>query len=160
MSYQIVYPITMAIDADSFKDAVKQYAKLNYSANIASLVITDRQRYMKANLKYYTEGYKNKVGISLFPTVWPSTNSLFVGPNTWPYTTQVSYDTKEYPKTTFVETPAFVPTIVPINPLGSVFSATTSSPLFSSASPLSPVYPSNWVPNIIPSSWSSWPWPL
>ena len=157
MSYQIVYPITMAIDADSFKDAVKQYAKLNYSANIASLVITDRQRYMRANLKYYTEGYKNKVGISLFPTVWPlnSTDSLFIGPNTWPYTTQVSYDTKEYPKTTFVETPAFVPTIVPFNPLGSVFSATT--PLVSSVSPSSPVYPSNWVPSIIPSSWS---WPL
>ena len=129
MSFQIVYPIPMTISADSFKDAVKQYVKLNYSMNIANIIVTDQYRYMKANLKYYKEGPKSKVGISLFPTVWPN-SSLIVNPdnslstplNTFPYSPQISYDTKEYPRTTFVESPVFVPNIVPLNPLGSVFS--------------------------------------
>jgi hypothetical protein len=41
MSYQIVYPYpaVMTIDAESFKDAVKSYAKLNYNYAINSLII-------------------------------------------------------------------------------------------------------------------------
>jgi len=147
MSFQIVYPIAMTINADSFKDAVKQYVKLNHDVNIANIIITDQQRYMKANLKYYNEGPKNKVGISLFPTVWPlnSTDALFIRPNMWPYDTQITYDTKEYPKTTFIESPMFIPNIVPLNPLGSAFSNInffgTSTPLVSDVSPLSPIIP-------------------
>jgi hypothetical protein len=71
MSFQIVYPIAMTINAGSFKEAVKQYVKMNYDVNIANIIITDQYRHMKANLKYYNEGSKTKVGISLFPTVWP-----------------------------------------------------------------------------------------
>jgi hypothetical protein len=153
MSFQIVYPIAMSINAGSFKDAIKQYVKFNHDVNIANIIITDQQRYMKANLKYYNEGQKNKVGISLFPTVWPlnSTDSLFIRPNMWPYDTQITYDTKEYPRSTYLESPVFVPSIVPLNPLGSVFSNITnffgrapvySSGLVSDVSPLSPIIPS------------------
>jgi hypothetical protein len=153
MSFQIVYPIAMSINAGSFKDAIKQYVKLNHDINVANIIITDQQRYMKANLKYYNEGQKNKVGISLFPTVWPlnSTDSLFIRPNMWPYDTQITYDTKEYPRTTYLESPIFVPSIIPLNPLGSVFSNITSffgsapaysSGLVSDVSPLSPIIPS------------------
>ena len=141
MSFQIVYPIPMTISADSFKDAIKQYVKLNYSMNIANIIVTDQYRYMKANLKYYKEGPKSKVGISLYPTVWPLTvnsdNSIATPLNTFPYSPQISYDTKEYPRTTFVESPIFVPNIVPLNPLGSVFSpiAPLGYPLVSDVRP-------------------------
>ena len=159
MSFQIVYPIAMSINAGSFKDAIKQYVKFNHDVNIANIIITDQQRYMKANLKYYNEGQKNKVGISLFPTVWPlnGTDSLFIRPNMWPYDTQITYDTKEYPRSTYLESPVFIPSIVPLNPLGSVFSNITNffgrAPVYSSGlglgsglvsdvSPLSPIIPS------------------
>jgi len=132
MSFQIVYPIPMTISADSFKDAVKQYVKLNYDVNVANLIITDQYRYMKANLKYYKQGPKDKVGISLYPTVWPL--------NTWPYQTQISYDTKEYPRTTFVDTPIFVPSVVSLDPLGSVLSPVgLNAGLVSDVSPYTPL---------------------
>lgn len=140
MSFQIVYPITMSLSADSFKDAVKQYVKMNYDVNLANLIITDQYRYMKANLKYYKEGSKNKVGISLFPTSW-SNNSLLLEPP-FPYSTQISYDTKEYPRTTFIQSPVFVPTIVPLDPLGSVFLPVgLNSGLVADVSPYSPLTP-------------------
>lgn len=153
MSFQIVYPIAMSINAASFKDAIKQYVKLNHDVNVANIIITDQQRYMKANLKYYNEGQRNKVGISLFPTVWPlnGTDALFIRPNMWPYDTQITYDTKEYPRTTYLESPLFIPSIVPLNPLGSAFSTITNffgrapvynSGLVSDVSPLSPIIPS------------------
>jgi len=142
MSFQIVYPIPMAISADSFKDAVKQYVKLNYDVNIASLILTDQYRYMKANLKYYKDGPKDKVGISLFPTTWSADSSGALKPNMWPYSPQITYDTKEYPRTTFIETPAIVvPKIVSVNPLGSVFSPVGSTPLVAGVTPFSPVFP-------------------
>ena len=136
MSFQIVYPIAMSINADSFKDAIKQYVKLNQDINIANIIITDQQRYMKANLKYYQEGNKNKMGISLYPT----SNPL----SFWPFSTQISYDTKEYPGSTFVETPVFMPRIVPLmsDPLGSTFlNLSPTSPLVSDIFPLSPIAP-------------------
>jgi hypothetical protein len=148
MSFQIVYPIAMTINAGSFKEAVKQYVKMNYDVNIANIIITDQYRHMKANLKYYNEGPKNKVGISLYPTVWPivGTNSLAIAQPSWPYSTEIRYDTKEFPKTTFVESPMFVPNIVPINPLGSTFSAL--SPVVSDVRPYSDTAP--FIPRIGP----------
>jgi hypothetical protein len=122
MSFQIVYPITMTLSADSFKDAVKQYVKMSHNVNVANLIITDQYRYMKANLNYYKDGSKKKVGISLYPTTWNADQPL----SAWPYTPQITYDTKEYPRSTFVESPLLIPNIipaiVPLNPLGSAFS--------------------------------------
>ena len=124
MSYQIVYPYpaVMTINADNFKDAIKQYAKMNYNYSINSLIITDQSRYMQANLKYYNNGLANKVAISMTPTVWPTDKKgrLTDGKiqtDLWPLVPQVTYDTKEYPATTYVEG-GFVPAIVPLNPLG------------------------------------------
>jgi len=120
MSYQIVYPYpaVMAIDADNFKEAIKKYAKMNYNYSINSLIITDQQKYMKANLKYYNNGNANKVAISMGPTIWPtdSKGRLTNGKmnlDFWPLTPQVTYDTKENPATTYVEG-GFIPTIVPV----------------------------------------------
>ena len=117
MSFQVVYPFVMNIDADTFKDAIKQFAKLNYNLSINSLIITDHMRYMRANLKYYDAFGKNKVGISIMPTTWPANvnKSGQVNIDTWPFTPSVSYDTREYPATTFLNAD-FVPRIVPLSP--------------------------------------------
>ena len=124
MSFQIVYPYPaiMTINADNFKQAIKQYAKMNYNYSINSLIITDQTRYMRANLKYYNNGNTNKVSISMTPTIWPldKKGRLTDGKiqtDMWPFTPQITYDTKEYPASTYVEggLVPFVPNIVPIN---------------------------------------------
>ena len=124
MSYQIVYPYpaVMTINADNFKSAIKQYAKMNYNYSINSLIITDQTRYMRANLKYYNNGKANKVAISMAPTIWPTDKKGRITDgqiktDLWPLVPQVTYDTKEYPATTYIEG-GFVPSIVPISPYG------------------------------------------
>ena len=128
MIFQVVHPYVMSINADSFKNAVKNYVKMNQNLNLTSLIIADHQsRYMKANLNYYNINDKKKVSISLLPTVWPSGPLLpsmplgikkdgeIMSPLTsWPYSPSITYDTKEYPSTTFIEG-GFMPRIIPLN---------------------------------------------
>lgn len=118
MIYQVVSPVVMTIDGDSFKDAVKNFVKLNYSMNLANIIITDqyRTKYMKADLNYYSEGSKSKVGINLIATIWNVSDSGVLVPNVWPYSPTISYDTTEYPSTTFIDA-TFVPRIIPLAPL-------------------------------------------
>ena len=149
MSFRVVYPLTMAISGDSFKDAVKNFVKLNYDLNLASIIITDQSRYMRANLDYYNKDNKDKVGIKLLPTVWPlgamavnsSTNEIISPLNMWPYSPTISFDTKEYPRSTFLDVTDFVPRIVPL------IASASLGPLVSPLVPLTPplisgVYPS------------------
>lgn len=126
----------MSIDGDSFKDAVKNFAKLNYDLNLSSIILTDQARYMKANLNYFRDENKDKVGIRLLPTVWPlgsmglgdaglgyglnalsplaikSDGEILSPLNMWPYSPTISYDTKEYGASTYISGPSFIPRIV------------------------------------------------
>lgn len=124
MLYQVVEPITMAINGDSFKDAVKNFVKMNYDLSLSSLILTDQQRYMKANLNFYKESDKHKVGISLGPTVWPLTMSedgeIRSPLNTWPYSPSITYDTKEYPPTNFM--PRIISLVPTLSPLSGIMS--------------------------------------
>ena len=117
MLFQVVEPITMSINGDSFKDAVKNFVKINYDLSLSSLILTDQQRYMKANLDFYKKSNKGKVGISLFPTVWPLTiseNGEIRSPlNSWPLTPSITFDTKEYPRTNFINGNV-MPRIIPL----------------------------------------------
>ena len=94
---------------------------MNQDLTLTSLIITDQARYMKANLNYYNVDAKQKVGISLFPTVWPlgvkSDGEIVTPLSTWPYSPAISFDTKEYPSTTFLNGAPFVPRIIPIAPV-------------------------------------------
>ena len=130
MSYQIVYPYpaAMTIDAESFKDAVKSFAKLNYNLSINSLIIRDQYKYMKADLKYYKKDNRKTVGISLMPTVWPVGKDGKIGLDMWPLAPSISYDTKEYPATQYLE---FEPKIVPFVPVVGLDAAPLLPPLFS-----------------------------
>jgi hypothetical protein len=145
MIFQVVSPITMSINGDSFKDAVKNFVKLNYDLNLSSIILTDQARYMQANLNYFKNENKDKVGIRLLPTVWPLGNISLgdngFGLNTgiglsalsplgiksdgeilsplqmWPYSPTISYDTKEYEASTYLNVSPFVPRIVSVGPV-------------------------------------------
>jgi hypothetical protein len=67
MIYQIVSPVVATIEANSFKEAVKNFAKVNYNYNINQLIIKDQMNHYEAKLRYYTENEKNKVGITVYP---------------------------------------------------------------------------------------------
>ena len=121
MIYQIVHPVIMSIDSESIKDAIKNYVKMNDRMNINHLIITDHINHYKAKMKYFKHDSKQKVGISIYPTTWPlviKNDGEIISPlNTWPYTSSVEYNTKEYPATTFIETPLFIPRIIPYIPI-------------------------------------------
>jgi hypothetical protein len=105
MSFQIVHPIVMNIDGDSFKDAIKNFTMLNYEMNLANVIITDQSRYMRAKLKYYDTDTKKKAHISLAPINWPviTQNGQITTPlDMWPYSPQITYDATEYPASTFL----------------------------------------------------------
>ena len=70
MSYQIIAPVVMPINASSYKDAVKQYVKLQRNAAINQLIVADQltNNKMLANIKYYQVDNRRKFRADLVPT--------------------------------------------------------------------------------------------
>jgi len=69
--YQVVSPVVMAIDGNTFKDAVKRFVKLNYALNLSNIIITDQSRHMRANFNYFRQDGRRRVGINMYPIVYP-----------------------------------------------------------------------------------------
>jgi hypothetical protein len=67
MEFKIIYPIESLIYGDSFKNAIKNYIKINHNLQISKMIVTDRSRNMEAQIKYYQQDGRNKVGINMFP---------------------------------------------------------------------------------------------
>jgi hypothetical protein len=65
--YQIVSPFTATIYGDSFKEAVKRYIKLNRNININHMIVSDQNSHMRANIRYFNQDGRNKVGINMYP---------------------------------------------------------------------------------------------
>ena len=80
MIYNIVSPFSLSINADSYKEAVKNFIKINNSLNINRLIIKNKNEYMKAKIDYYTKLGRNKFGIKLMPYnnayVYPTSNVI------------------------------------------------------------------------------------
>lgn len=139
MLYHIVEPFNMSINANSFANAVKHVVKMNQELKVRELIIGDAlNQYKKANLTFYNSNDKQKVAISLYPTVWPlgikNNNEIYSPLSSWPYSPSITYDTKEYPSTTFINN-SFIPRIIPLN---SSLNYSLNSPL---NSPLITPYP-------------------
>jgi len=99
--YYIVDPIKTTTNGVSFKDAVKNFIKINHQLNINSLILTDRARYMKANFNFYKQYNKNKVSISLQPTIWEEENGIPI--ENWPLGSMIYFDSnKQYNPSTFI----------------------------------------------------------
>jgi len=72
MLFSVVSPVTIQIDADSFKEAIKQFAKLHYHMNLSSIIIRDQMnRNYQADLRYYNDLGRRKVGIDMYPVSYP-----------------------------------------------------------------------------------------
>ena len=69
--FQIVHPIVTTINGDSFKEAIKNFVKLNHRLNLNEMIITDQNNYYTATWKKIKHDGRNKVGIDYYPT--PST---------------------------------------------------------------------------------------
>jgi hypothetical protein len=99
--YYIVDPVKTTTNGVSFKDAVKNFIKINHQLNINSLILTDRARYMKANFNFYKQYNKNKVSISLQPTIWDEENGIPI--ENWPLRPMIYFDSnKQYNPSTFI----------------------------------------------------------
>ena len=85
MIYQIVSPIVATINGDSFKEALKNYIKINHDINIRNLIIKDQaNNAYEAKLRYYMQNKINKVGIDVYPYTNVS-NVSYVSPIIYPY---------------------------------------------------------------------------
>ncbi len=67
MSYRIIHPVAMPIDANDFRDAVKKYIKLNHFMNIEQIILSDQYKHMKANVRYYNDNNHRKASVQLVP---------------------------------------------------------------------------------------------
>ncbi len=125
MIFQVVSPFVATIDGDSFKDAIKNFIKLNHNINITQMIIKDQSNQMRANIKYYQQDGRNKVGINMFP----------VG--------------LDYP-VPIVVNDTFIPNTIVETPLIPVINADPLATLFPlSPIPLSPYNYSTFIPTVI-----------
>jgi len=76
MIFQIVYPFESTIYGDSFKEAIKTFIKLNHNLNVSKMIISDQSKHIQANINYYKEDGRNKVGINMFPVGLQYPNSV------------------------------------------------------------------------------------
>ena len=69
MEFKIVFPVVSTVFSDSFKDAIKQYIEMNRAMNINQMIIQDQMNRMQANIRYYEQDGRNKIGINMFPVL-------------------------------------------------------------------------------------------
>ena len=71
MTYQIISPFVMPIDADDYKEAVKKFVKFNRDISINQLIVADQlnNNRMLANIKYYQDNGRNKISANFQPTL-------------------------------------------------------------------------------------------
>jgi len=96
MIFNVVSPMVATIDGDSLKDAIKNFIKFNHTLNITEMIIRDQSNNVRANINYYKQDGRNKVGINMFPVgldypIPIVTNDTFIPPrlieqplNLWP----------------------------------------------------------------------------
>ena len=110
MIYQIVQPFSATIYGDSFKEAIKQYVKLNHNMNITRMIIKDQSNHYDTRLRYYIENNKNKVGIDVYPYTnmsYPNIAPIISGPIISSHT----------PITFVPNTPPISPLLSPVGPV-------------------------------------------
>ena len=110
MKYSIVYPYPALIDADSFKDAIKQYIKVQHNININQMILTDRLSHVNAELNYFRKNNVDKVGINMYPI-----NSNYILSNNFgnvQVRPLIPNNNSNLLKVPTIINPAFIPTII------------------------------------------------
>jgi hypothetical protein len=81
MRFDIIFPYPSIINADSYKEAIKNYIIMDHETQINNLIITNQINHMNARIKYYQQNGKNKVGIDMYPINYQPNNLLMSGVN-------------------------------------------------------------------------------
>jgi hypothetical protein len=112
MIYNIILPRPQTIDAMSFKDAIKRYIRdneiINNESRIRQMIIADQYNHMNANIKYYTQDGRNKMGIDMYPMNYVQVQQLV--PQNMVFTQQYTPVPVPVPATAAVSVPTPVPT--------------------------------------------------
>lgn len=116
MIFNVVFPLQTTIDGDSLKEAIKNFIKLKHDMNITQMIISDRNRNIQANIRYYKEDTRDKVGINMFPVNWNTPPPIIVNDT---YVPRNIVDTSSFPIPLSPIPmspvgPAFLPTVINI----------------------------------------------
>jgi len=65
MIFQILSPIVTSIEGDSLKEAIKNFVKVNHAYQFRNFVLADQVNKYNANINYYRQNNKNKIGINI-----------------------------------------------------------------------------------------------
>jgi hypothetical protein len=76
MQFQVLYPYPQIILGDSFKNAVKNYIKINHDMTINRMIITDQIKKRQAMIDYYNRHGKYKAKINISPFMGPIPSAL------------------------------------------------------------------------------------
>jgi hypothetical protein len=66
-TYTFYQPMYYVMDANTVKDAIKNYIKFHRNYEIGQLMMGDQEKHYKAKMKYFKHDGRNKVGINVFP---------------------------------------------------------------------------------------------
>jgi hypothetical protein len=67
ITYQVVQPFYYTLSADTVNSAIKSFVKIHHDLNLNSIIIKDQSRHIQANLKYFSQDGRNRVGINTLP---------------------------------------------------------------------------------------------
>ena len=123
--YQVVQPFFYELSANTVNEAIKNFVKIHHDINLANIIITDQKNHYQANMNYFLQDGRNKVGINVNPFSGPivigPTYSAYLdtlpGATGTPLTPIVPANTwnTAYPLSPYPVVAPFVPHIIDIN---------------------------------------------
>lgn len=84
--FTVVSPYTVKIDAGNLHDAMKSFAKQYYHLKINDFIIKDYMNHYKANLKYFKNDGRTRIGINVNPWTGPIVPGPLISQNVLHYT--------------------------------------------------------------------------
>ena len=105
MLFNVLSPLAVGIDANTFSDAAKRFVEMQRNLDITRIILADRfHNAMRADVAYTVRDGNVVAGISLMPTIYPRT----------PYPAVVTNN----PGMPYPVGAGLVGAVSPVNPLG------------------------------------------
>ena len=86
MLFNVLSPLAVGIDADTFSDAAKRFVTMQRNLDITRIILADRfNNAMRADVAYTVRDGNVVAGISLTPTIYPSYPAVATTSPSMPY---------------------------------------------------------------------------